>query len=221
MPETRTPTVAPAIASPAAVAAIASRVAFATFVACAVVGATLAAPGAAWSAASRLELLNQSVRVSGQSSVTGFGLRVHLAGGNINPGFEVVPTAEYWRDKDKAPELGVNELMQKDWKFGADARYRFGDDAGWTPYAGAGLAVHIVSSRSNVTFPGQAPLVIEDSGRKLAPNIVVGVDMPHAGPLRNSVEIGYEFVSNLKQFKVNFGIGWVFGGDSSSESSEE
>jgi hypothetical protein len=175
------------------------------------IGALAQAPAAHAVGLTRLELLNQSVRISGQSAVVGLGFRAQLSGGDLNEGFALMPVVEYWRDKDKATELGINELMQRDWRFGADVRYTFGDGVGWTPYAGAGLALHLIHSKSNVTFPGQGPLQIEDSDTNLAPNLLVGVDLPLAGRIRNSLELAYDMVPDLKQVKINFAIGYAFG----------
>ena len=162
-------------------------------------------------ALTRLEFLNQSVRLSGQSAVVGMGFRAHLSGGDLNDGFAVMPVVEYWRDKDKAPEIGINEVMQRDWRFGADMRYRLGDGLGWTPYVGGGFAMELTRSVSNVTFPGTGPLQIEDSDTVFAPNLLAGVDLPMPGRIKNAIEIAYDMVPDLKQWKVNFAIGYQFG----------
>jgi hypothetical protein len=177
---------------------------------CSTVSVFNAAPAGALTL-TRLEFLNQSVRLSGQSAVVGMGFRAHLSGGDLNDGFAVMPVVEYWRDKDKAPEIGINEVMQRDWRFGADLRYRLGDGIGWTPYVGGGIAMELTRSVSNVTFPGTGPLQIEDSDTVFAPNLLAGVDLPMPGRIKNSLEIAYDMVPDLKQWKVNFAIGWQFG----------
>lgn len=160
---------------------------------------------------SRIEILQQSVKTSGQSFVTGFGLRAHLGGGDLNDGFALVPAIENWAKVSRLPELGVPELRQRDWRIGGDARYRFGDGAGWSPYAGAGLAIDIVSSYVRVQPESSPAYEKKNSGRKLAPNFLLGVDMPATGPIRSSFEMSYHLVPDLKQFKINFGIGYEFG----------
>jgi hypothetical protein len=160
---------------------------------------------------SRIELLQQSVKTSGQSFVTGFGLRVHLKGGDLNDGLSFVPALEHWSKVSKLPELGVIEVQQGDWRIGGDLRYRFGDGAGWAPYAGAGLALDIVHSESHIQPTGAPAELREDSGRKLAPNFLIGVDTPSTGPIRSSFELNWHLVPDLKQFKINFGIGYEFG----------
>ena len=160
---------------------------------------------------SRSEFVQQSVKLSRQSFSTGMGLRIHLAGGDLNDGLVVVPALEYWRDTDRLPELGVQELMQRDWRIGGDIRYRFGG-SGWTPYAGAGLGLHLTKSRSTVQTFTSAAETRSDTGNKLGPNLLVGVDLPSAGPIRNSIELNWHLVPDLRQFKINFGLGWEFGG---------
>ena len=160
----------------------------------------------------RIELLTQSVKTSGQSFVTGLGVRTHLEGGDLNDGFVFVPAIENWQKISRLPDLGVPELRQRDWRLGADLRYRFGSGEGWTPYMGAGLALDIVHSFVQLGPNGGPYTTRENSGRKLAPNFLVGVDLPAAGPLRNSLEVSYHLVPDLKQLKINFGIGYEFGG---------
>ncbi len=160
---------------------------------------------------SRLEFVSEAVKVKDQSAVSGYGLRVHLAGGDLNRGFEIVPALEYWRDLDRIPQLGINEVMQRDWTVGVDARYRIGSDAGWTPYVGGGFGMHLVRSVVDVVPQGAAPFSAENSSTKFAPNLLIGLDFPAAGPIRNVVELNYHFVPDLEQLKLNFGIGWAFG----------
>ena len=159
----------------------------------------------------KIEFLTQSVKLSGQSFTAGTGLRFHLAGGDLNDGLVVVPALEYWRDSDKLPELGLTEAMQKDWRIGADIRYRLGRNGGWRPYGGGGLALHSVKSKVTIDPPDSGPQTQEDKGQKLAPNFLVGVDLPALGPIRNSIEFNWHLVPDLKQFKINFGLGYAFG----------
>jgi hypothetical protein len=166
---------------------------------------------------SRLEILQQSVKTSGQSFVTGFGVRAQLKGGDLNDGFAFVPAIENWSKVSRLPELGVPELRQRDWRIGGDLRYRFGDGVGWSPYAGAGLSLDVVHSFVRIAQVGQPIVEHEDNGRKLAPNFLIGVDTPSTGPIRSSFELSYHLVPDLKQFKINFGLGYEFGGHKSSE----
>jgi len=175
-------------------------------------------PGAqAGAGLSRIEFAQQSVKLSQQSFVTGMGLRVHLAGGDLNEGLVVVPAIEYWRDTDRLPELGVFELMQRDWRIGGDIRYKLNAGSGWAPYGGVGLGLHLTRSRSTVQTTDSPAVTRTDSGNKLAPNFLVGVDLPAAGPIRNSIELNWHMVPDLRQFKINFGLGWEFGGGGADE----
>lgn len=174
--------------------------------------AVLAAPAAAGVELSKIEFATQSVKLSRQSFVTGTALRVHLAGGDLNEGLVVVPALEFWRDTDRIPEFGVIEVMQRDWRIGGDIRYRFGDGSGWRPYAGAGLGLHLTKSASTIQPIGSPAYSQSASGNKLGPNFLIGVDLPAAGPIRNSFELNWHLVPDLRQFKINFGLGWEFGG---------
>ena len=166
----------------------------------------------------RFEVVQQSVKTPGSSYVTGFGLRFHLKGGDLNDGFAVVPAIEYWQKVVRLPDLGVNEVRQSDWRLGGDLRYRFGDASGWAPYGGAGLALDIVHEQADIQPVGSPRETREDSGRKIAPNFLIGVDTPSAGPIRSSIELNWHLVPDLHQFKINFGIGYEFGGSSTAES---
>ena len=159
----------------------------------------------------KIEFLTQSVKLPDQSFSAGMGLRFHLAGGDLNEGFVIVPALEYFRDSDKLPELGLPEAMQKDWRIGVDLRYRLGHNGGWRPYGGAGLAVHSVASRVTIDPPDGPAQTQEDKGTKLAPNFLVGVDLPAMGPIRNSIEFNWHLVPDMREFKVNFGLGYAFG----------
>ena len=172
--------------------------------------ATLSAPARAISL-TRLEFLQESVKTSGQSFVTGFGIKAHLAGGDLDDGFVFVPGIENWKKVARLPELGVPELRQSDWWIGADLRYRFGDPGGWTPYAGAGLGINLIHNLVTVGPQYGTQETREESKKPLAPNLLLGVDLPAAGPIRSSLEMSYHMVPDLKQFKINFGFGYEFG----------
>jgi hypothetical protein len=159
----------------------------------------------------RLEFVTQSVKTSGQSFATGWGIHAHLSGGDLNPGFEFVPAIENWEKLDKLPKLDVPEVRQRDWRIGGDIRYRLGGGAGWDPYLGAGLSLDITKQFVEVGDPQVSTITKDDSGRKLSPNFVGGVDLPGAGRIKNAFELSYHLVPGLKQFKINYCIGYRFG----------
>jgi opacity protein-like surface antigen len=176
----------------------------------ALVAAALPLPARAVSL-TRLEFLQESVKTPDQSFVTGFGMKAHLAGGDLDDGFAVVAGLENWKKIARLPELGVPELRQSDWWIGADLRYRFGDPGGWTPYAGAGLGLNVIDKHVEVGPQYGTIETREDSSKPLAPNLLIGADLPPAGHFRSSIEASYHFVPDLKQFKINFGFGYQFG----------
>jgi hypothetical protein len=91
--------------------------------------------------------LQQSVKTSGSSYVTGFGLRFPPRAATSTTGSPVVPAIEYWQKVVKLPDLGVNEVRQSDWRIGGDLRYRLGDASAGRRTAGR-LALDIVHSAS-------------------------------------------------------------------------
>jgi len=188
-----------------------------TFLAAVTLAALTLAPSRAGDAVAgvgldKIEFMTQSVKLSGQSATAGTGLRFHLAGGDLNDGIVFVPAIEYWRDSDQIPELQVEQVMQKDWCIGADVRYRLLRGSGWRPYAGAGLGLHLVKSSSTLGPAGGPFETRSETGKKLAPNFLIGIDLPAAGPIRNAIEFNWHLVPDLRQFKINFGLGWQFGG---------
>src|SRR5512141_347022 len=114
----------------------------------------------------RLELATQSVKTSGQSFATGWGLHAHFSGGDLDPGFEFVGAIENWEKLDKLPKLDVPEVRQRDWRLGGEIRFRFADGAGWCPYAGAGLSLDITKQFVEVGDPAVSTITKNDSGRK-------------------------------------------------------
>src|SRR5262249_15428098 len=124
---------------------------------------------------------------------------------------EIVPAIENWEKLDKLPKLGVPEVRQRDWRIGGDVRYRIAEGTGWAPYLGAGLSLDITKQDSEGAGPGPPVTISNDSGRKLAPNFLAGVDLPGGGRIRNAFELSYHLVPGLKQFKINYCIGYRFG----------
>lgn len=154
----------------------------------------------------RVELLTQTVRVKGQSSVSGFALRMHLESWAAEKGMRIVPAIEYWRDSDRFPEFGIAHASQQDWTLGADARYRFDVKKSWRPYAGAGMGLHFLKS----TFEPVGEQEAANTSTRLGLNFLLGVDLPPASSLQSSIELNYHLVSGFQQLKINWGFGVTF-----------
>jgi hypothetical protein len=160
-------------------------------------------PGRAQVYAERIELVNATSKLEGQSSVGGFAARVHVMTDLLGPNTAIVPYLEHWGDSDRFPEFGIDKASQRDWSLGAEARYRFDIGSSWRPYAGGGLGLHLL--RSTISRSGQPEIV--DSWTRLGLSMVCGVDLPSVSRIQSSVEIGYHFVSGFNQFKINWGFG--------------
>jgi opacity protein-like surface antigen len=179
--------------APVALAALAVLAALLVFV----------SPAAAQVGLERIEFVNGSVKAEGQSAVPGNALRFHLAGGDLDDNWSVVPAIEYWRDSDHFPEFGVEKITQRDWTVGADARYHVNVKKSWRPYVGGGFGLHLIKSTFDpVTGPSE-----QETSKKFAPNLLLGVDLPAASFIQSAVELNYQMVSGFRQFKINWGIG--------------
>src|SRR5262245_6742878 len=91
-----------------------------------------------------MDVMSQSVRQEGHSAITGNALRFRIASDDLPPGLSLMPSVEYWRDKDELEDFDVS-VMQKDWRFGVDLRYDW-QWGSWSPYAGGGIGWHEINS---------------------------------------------------------------------------
>jgi hypothetical protein len=154
----------------------------------------------------RVEFLTQTVRVEGQSAISGFALRLHAEPWAKKKGLSLVPAIEHWRDADEFPEFGIAKVSQRDWTIGADMRYRFESEKTWHPYAGAGMALHLLKS---VYEPLDQP-EIEDNSTRVGFNFLAGVDLPPAASFQSSIELNYHLLPGFQQLKINWGFGVTF-----------
>ena len=175
---------------------------FALLVLATSLSAALAPPARAQAQLSRIELVNSTVKAERQTSVPGMALRFHFSGGDLDNNVSIVPAVEYWRDVDEVNNPFLR-LTQRDWNLGSDVRYTFNIGRSWRPYAGAGLWLHLLhSSREERGQPTSF-----ENHRKFAPDLIAGVDLPSASFIQSSIDVSYHMVSDLKQLKVNWGIG--------------
>jgi hypothetical protein len=154
-------------------------------------------------ACDRIEFVNATTKLEGQSSVGGFGARVYLLTDLLGPNTAIVPYLEHWGDSDRFPEFGIDKASQRDWSLGADARYRFEIGKSWRPYAGGGLSMHFL--RSTIERAGQPE--IADSASRIGLSVLGGIDLPSVSRIQSSVEVGYQLVSGFNQFKIYWGFG--------------
>jgi opacity protein-like surface antigen len=147
----------------------------------------------------------QSVKVEGQSGVSGMALRTRIESDDLPVGISLLPAIEYWRDSDRIEDFDIR-AVQSDLTFGVDGRYDFGGDA-VRPYLGAGFGVHIINQ--DFEAPRQDIDWSEDHTR-FGPQFFLGVQLAPAGWLQSFVEAKYAVVSDFNQFKLNWGFGVNF-----------
>jgi opacity protein-like surface antigen len=151
-----------------------------------------------------VDVMQQSVRQRGHSSITGTAIRGRIENDDLPIGITLMPSIDYWRDKDVLDDFGV-VAVQRDWRFGVDARYDW-QWGNWSPYAGGGLALHDIETRYSA--PGQPESEVGHS--KIGPDVFLGLQLAPTGWLQSFVEVKYDFVSNYSQFKFNYGFGINF-----------
>ena len=168
------------------------------------VSTTLVATVRAQIAVPRIDLVNESVKLEGQSSISGLALRCHVVAADLDSNVSFVPSIGYWRDSDRFPEFGIQHVSQRDWTFGVDARYRFSPWKSFRAFLGGGVAIHAIGTKFRRT--GE-PEVSSDLTRP-GLNVLAGIEFPPAVHIQSSVEIAYHAVSHFGQFKLNWVVGF-------------
>ena len=164
---------------------------------------TLASVGRAQIAVSRIELVNETVKVEGQSAIAGLALRCHVVVAALDSSISFVPSIGYWRDSDRYPEFGIQHVAQRDWTFGLDARYAFAMKFPVQPYFGGGVDLHAIAAEFQRTGETEAT----SDATRLGLHVLFGIDLPAAARIQSSFELAYHAVSDLGQFKMNWVIG--------------
>lgn len=148
----------------------------------------------------------QTIKQEGQSAFSGLGIRARITSDDLPVHVTLMPTLEYWRNSANLKDFNI-EAAQKDLALGLDVRYEmtFGT---WNPYAGAGLESHWI--KSSVSAPGIGVPEAQEDHTRIAPNLLVGLQLAPLGPIQSFLETKYAFVTDFKQFKLNWGIGVNF-----------
>lgn len=152
----------------------------------------------------RIELVNESVKLEGQSSIAGLALRCHVVAAELDSNISFVPSIGYWRDSDRFPEFGIQHVSQRDWTFGVDARYRFSTWKSFRPFLGGGLGIHAMGTK----FRRTGELEVSSNVTRPGLHVLAGIEMPAAARIQSSVEIAYHAVNHFGQFKLNWIIGF-------------
>jgi hypothetical protein len=165
---------------------------------------TLCVRPAAAGSVSGVDAMSSTIMQHDQSSFSGLGLRLRLAPAPGMPGFEVMPGVEYWRNTTTVQIYDIRS-QRRDATLGADLRYRFSTH-GWSPYLGAGFAIHFLSSGVRAPLLG-VPLE-SHSIMKGGLAALGGVSFPLAGAFDSFIEAKYHGVSSYEQLKLSWGLAY-------------
>jgi opacity protein-like surface antigen len=153
-----------------------------------------------------VEAQMSTVMQENQSSFSGIGLRARLGSPLLIPNIEFVPGIEYWRNKATLDPYDI-EGSRKDATMALDVRYNFNGST-FKPYLGAGLGIHFLSSE--VDAPGLGLNDQSDSLIKGGAAFLGGVDFPITEKINNFLDVKYHHLSDYRQLKINWGIGFAF-----------
>jgi len=165
-----------------------------------------ARPASAATAFAGIDALQSTVMQKGQSSFSGMAVRTRLTSARLVPGFDFLPSIEYWRSKTTVSAFGI-ETSRRDATLGVDARYTFKRE-GWTPYGGVGYGIHFISNKVNAPTLGLNDE--EDSLVKGGIALLGGINFPLTERIDNLLELKYHVLSDYGQFKLSWGLAWDF-----------
>lgn len=153
---------------------------------------------------SGFEAMTSTIMTHGQSSFSGLGFRARVQPPMLIKAVSIMPSFEYWRNTASVQPYDIKSA-KKDAALAVTARYDF-KLKGWNPYAGAGYALHFLSSEV------QAPqLGIPNASHSLTKGGFTGlggVSFPITDRFSNFIELQYHFLPDYEQFKINWGLGF-------------
>ncbi len=138
-----------------------------------------------------------------QTSFSGIGLRLHMAGPAAMPGVTFVPTLQYWSSKNTMSDFGISS-ERSDAMLGIEARYNF--RASLLPYAGVGYGIHFLEDQATTPQTGHQSNSLSKGGL----SVLGGISVPLAGSLHNDFGVQYFFLGERAQFKIDWGFRYAF-----------
>ena len=153
-----------------------------------------------------IEAMTSTVMQEGQSSFSGIALRLRVHPKMLIDQIEVMPTLEYWRNSNSIQTYDIR-TVRKDATIGIDARYNFAGET-FKPYLGVGYGIHFLSQR--VDAPTFGLQQATDSVTKGGIAFLGGVSFPITPKFDNFLDLKYHHVTDYRQLKFNFGIGYNF-----------
>jgi len=139
-----------------------------------------------------------------QTSFSGIGLRLHLAGPASMPGMSFVPTMQYWSSRNTLSSFGIKS-RRSDAMFGMETRYTFMKPT-LRPYAGVGYGIHFFNDEVTTPATGTQSQTLS----KGAFSVLGGISLPLAGNLHNDFGAEYIFAGERAQFKLDWGFRYSF-----------
>lgn len=137
------------------------------------------------------------------------GLGVFADMGTITPEISLEPRLDYWSESQSA--FG-SKVTIHDVTLGARAKYNFSTSKpNLRPFAGAGLGLHFLHSKSEITVPGFPTLTAEGSDTKLGLDLGGGVATTLSPRADLLGEMWYGIVSDVSQFSLRVGVSYKLG----------
>lgn len=158
---------------------------------------------AAGSTLTGIDGMTSTVMQQHQSSFSGLGARVRLQSARIVPGFELLPSIEYWRNSTTVDPFGI-KTSRRDATMGADVRFTFRNN-NLHPYVGGGYGIHFLSSEASVPGIGDRKTSIIKGGLAALGGVSFGMTQK----LDNFLELKYHHIPGYSQFKINWGLSWT------------
>ena len=180
------------------------RLLFALVFVCAALGALPRT--AASGVVSGVDVMMATVMQENQSSFSGLAARMRLHSDRFIEGIDFLPTIEYWRNHTAVQDFGI-DASRRDATLGIDGRYVMRKE-GWSPYGGLGFGLHFLAS--TVDAPALGLNDRQESLVKGAWSAVGGVEFPITANVQNFVELKYHHLTDYRQLKLNWGLGWNF-----------
>ena len=153
-----------------------------------------------------IEAMTSTVMQEGQSSFSGLAVRLRVHPKMLVDQIEIMPTLEYWRNSNSIQTYDIR-TVRKDATIGIDARWNFSSE-GFKPYLGVGYGVHFLSQR--VDAPTFGLQNATDSVTKGGVAFLGGLSFALSGKFDNFIDLKYHHVTDYRQLKFNFGIGYNF-----------
>lgn len=164
----------------------------------------ITAPAQAAGGLAGVDAMTATVFQEHQSSFSGLALRFRIQHPRLLENVEFMPTIEYWRNGTTIDAFDLH-VVRRDATLGGDARWLFPGEA-WRVYAGAGVAVHFLSSE--VDAPGLGVNDANDSLTKGGLALLGGVAFGTKSRLGNFIEVKTHLVGGYRQVKLNMGLSW-------------